>query len=250
MREIPKFTRPKTLTDRSMAYCAGCGHGIVQTIIAGLIDELGIQETTVGVAPVGCAVETYNYLDIDMSEAAHGRAPAVATGIKRAHPELFVFGYQGDGDLASIGLAEIMHAANRGENYTTIFINNTVYGMTGGQMAPTTLAHQKTQTSPTGRDPETMGYPMRMSEIIATMDNPYLVVRTAVSSPATIRNTRKYLRKAFEYQLAGKGFTFVEILSSCPTHWHLDAKASMDYIDNTLVPVFPLKVFCDRGEDS
>lgn len=247
--EKPVFTRPQTLTDRPMAYCPGCGHGIVQTLLAGIIDELGIREKTVGVAPVGCSVETYNYFNIDMSEAAHGRVPAVATGIKRARPDLVVFGYQGDGDLASIGLAEIMHAANRGENYTTIFINNTVYGMTGGQMAPTTLAHQKTQTTPLGRDPETTGHPMRMSEIIATLDSPCLVARCSTDTPPNIRKTRALLLKAFLYQLAGKGFSFVEILCTCPTHWHLSPKDSMDYIGRVLTPIFPCKTFRDRGAD-
>ncbi|MCK5849708.1 MAG: 2-oxoglutarate oxidoreductase [Kiritimatiellae bacterium] len=241
------YSRPETLTDRGNAYCAGCGHGTAQTLIAEIIDELGIREKTICVAPVGCAVESYNYFDVDTSEAAHGRVPAVATGIKRARPDLVVFGYQGDGDLASIGLAEIVHAANRGENYTTIFINNTVYGMTGGQLAPTTLVNQKTMTSPEGRDPATMGYPMRMCELISTLESPYLVARTALDSPAGVRKTRKMLLKAFQYQITGKGFCFIEILSACPTHWHLDSKASMDYIKDVLIPVFPLKVFRDRG---
>jgi 2-oxoglutarate ferredoxin oxidoreductase subunit beta len=250
MAEKAIYTRPKTLKDRSTSYCPGCGPGVVHNLIAGIIDELGIREKTVGVSPVGCAVEAYNYLDVDFCEAAHGRAPAVATGIKRARPDLVVFAYQGDGDLASIGLAEIMHAANRGENYTTIFINNTVYGMTGGQLAPTTLVGQKTQTSPLGRDPKTMGYPMRMAELISTLESPYYVARTAVNNPAGVRSTRRSLLKAFQYQLAGKGFTFVEVLSSCPTHWHLDSKKSMDYIGEVLTPVFPVKVFRDRGEES
>ncbi len=247
--ETPVFTRPQTLTDRPMAYCPGCGHGIVQNMLADVIDELGLRERTVGVAPVGCAVETYNYLNLDMCEAAHGRVPAVATGIKRVRPDLTVFGYQGDGDLASIGLAEIIHAANRGENYTTIFINNTVYGMTGGQMAPTTLAGQKTQTSPLGRDPATMGSPMRMCEIIATLEAPCLVARVAADSPANIRIVRKLLLKAFRYQMEGRGFSFVEILGACPTHWHASPKASMDYIGKTLTEVFPCKVFRDREEN-
>ncbi len=250
MSETPVYTRPETLTDRPMAYCPGCGHGIAQTLLAGIIDELKIRERIVGVAPVGCAVETYNYLDIDMSEAAHGRAPAVATGIKRARPDLVVFGYQGDGDLASIGLAEIMHAANRGENYTTIFINNTIYGMTGGQMAPTTLPRQKTQTTPLGRDPETTGHPMRMCEIMATLDSPCLIARTATDSVANIRKTRALMLKAFRYQMEGRGFSFIEILSACPTYWRLSPKDSMDYIGQTLVPVFPCRIFRDRGAES
>jgi 2-oxoglutarate ferredoxin oxidoreductase subunit beta len=249
MGEKAIYTRPKTLKDRSMPYCPGCGHGIAHHLIAGVIDELGIREKTVGVAPVGCSVEAYNYLDVDMSESAHGRAPAVATGIKRARPDLIVFAYQGDGDLASIGLAEIIHAANRGENYTTVFINNTVYGMTGGQLAPTTLVNQKTSTSPLGRDARTMGYPMCMAELISTLESPYFVVRTALNNPAGVRHTRRTLLKAFQYQMAGKGFTFVEILSTCPTHWHLDPKKSMDYIGEVLTRVFPLKTFRDRGEE-
>lgn len=247
--ETPLFSRPTTLTDRPTAYCPGCGHGIVQTLMAGIIDELGIRERMVGVAPVGCAVESYNYFDIDMSEAAHGRVPAVATGIKRARPDLLVFGYQGDGDLASIGLAEIMHAANRGENYTTVFINNTVYGMTGGQMAPTTLPNQKTQTTPLGRDPATTGHPMRMSEIIATLDSPCLVARCATDTVAGIRKTRALLLKAFQYQIKGMGFSFVEILCACPTHWRMSPREAMDYIGATLTTVYPCKVFRDRGAD-
>lgn len=246
--EIPIYKRPKTLTDHPMAYCPGCGHGIVQTRIAEVIDELGIRERTVGIAPVGCAVETYNYLDIDMSEAAHGRVPAVATGIKRARPDLVVFGYQGDGDLASIGLAEIMHAANRGENYTTIFINNTIYGMTGGQMAPTTLVNQKTTTSPDGRDAPTMGHPMKMCEIIDTLENPCFIVRFALDGPAASRKLKKALLKAFRYQMDNKGFSFIEVLSPCPVHWHLDAGDCMNYISETLTKIFPVKTFRDRGE--
>jgi 2-oxoglutarate/2-oxoacid ferredoxin oxidoreductase subunit beta len=211
-----------------------------------VIDELGIREKTVGVAPVGCAVEAYHVLNVDMSEAAHGRAPAVATGIRRALPDRVVFAYQGDGDLASIGLAEIVHAANRGENYTTVFINNTVYGMTGGQMAPTTLDRQKTTTSPEGRDPATMGHPMRMCEIMNTLDSPYYIVRTAISNPGTIRKTRRAILKAFQYQLDGKGFSFVEILTTCPTHWRMTAKDSMKHIDAVIASVFPLNVFRDR----
>jgi len=250
MSETAVFTRPKTLKDRVTSYCPGCGHGIVHVLLASVIDELGIRERTVGVAPVGWSVEAYNYLDVDMSEAAHGRAPAVATGIKRSLPDRIVFAYQGDGDLASIGLAEVMHAANRGENYTTVFINNTVYGMTGGQLAPTTLVQQKTTTSPLGRDPKTMGYPMKMCEIISNLESPSFVARTALSGPAGIRNTRRAILTAFEYQIAGRGFTFVEVLSACPTHWHLTPRKSMEHIAGVLEGVFPVKVFVDKGAPS
>jgi 2-oxoglutarate/2-oxoacid ferredoxin oxidoreductase subunit beta len=248
MAEQVLYRRPKSLTDTPTFYCPGCGHGIVHRILAELIDELGIRETTVGVAPVGCSVVAYDYLDIDMSEAAHGRAPAVATGIKRARPDLLVFAYQGDGDLASIGMAEIIHAANRGENYTTIFVNNTVYGMTGGQMAPTTLIDQKTTTSPEGRDAATMGYPIRMCEMIETLGSPFYIVRTAMHNPASIRETKAAIRRALTYQMEGRGFTFVEVLSTCPVHWHMTPKAAMETIAGVLQKVFPVRVFRDRGE--
>jgi 2-oxoglutarate ferredoxin oxidoreductase subunit beta len=199
------------------------------------------------VAPVGCAVVAYDYLDIDMTESAHGRPPAVATGIKRVRPDLLVFAYQGDGDLASIGLAEIIHAANRGENYTTLFVNNTIYGMTGGQMAPTTLVDQKTATSPGGRDAGTMGHPMRMCEMIDTLESPCYIARTAVSTPAEIRKTKQAVRRAFECQLREEGFSFVEILSACPVHWRMEPKAAMDAIESTIRKVFPVRTFRDRG---
>ncbi len=247
MDERPLYRRPRALTDQPTAYCPGCGHGIIHSLIARVIDTLDIRERTVGIAPVGCSVEAYNYFRLDFSEAAHGRAPAVATGMKRARPDLIVFAYQGDGDLASIGLAEVLHAANRGENYTTIFVNNTVYGMTGGQLAPTTLTGQKTTTTPEGRDPKTTGYPMRLAELVTVLDAPHYVVRCAVHTPATIRQTHRALLKAFQYQMAGSGFTFVEILASCPTHWHMTPREAMDHIGQRLIPVFPLKVFRDRG---
>jgi 2-oxoglutarate ferredoxin oxidoreductase subunit beta len=249
MPDKPIYTRPKTLTRKPTFYCPGCGHGIIHTLIAEIVDELGIRGKTVGVAPVGCSVVAYDFLDIDMSEAAHGRAPAVATGIKRARPDLLVFAYQGDGDLASIGLAEIIHAANRGENYTTIFVNNTVYGMTGGQMAPTTLIDQKTTTSPEGRDAATMGHPMRMCELIDALENPYFIIRTAADTPGGVRKTRKAILNAFQYQLDNKGFSFVEILSSCPTHWHLDSLESLTRITDAVAEVFPVKTFRDRGTE-
>lgn len=246
----PLYTRPGVLTDVPTFYCPGCGHGVIQRLLAEVIDEMGIRGSTIGIAPVGCAVTAYEYLDIDMSEAAHGRAPAVATGIKRSLPDCIVFAYQGDGDLASIGLAEVMHAANRGENYTTIFVNNTVYGMTGGQMAPTTLVNQKTSTSLKGRDAATMGHPMHMCEILSQLINPYYIVRTAIDSPVGIRETGRAIRRAFDYQLAGRGFTFVEILSACPVHWHMAPHEAMLHIRDVLKETFPLQVFRDRGADA
>ena len=248
MNEQAVYQRPDSLTEKSTHYCPGCGHGIVHRLIAEIVDEMDLREKTVGVAPVGCSVVAYYYLKFDMSEAAHGRAPAVATGIKRAHPEFNVFAYQGDGDLASIGLAEVMHAANRGEGFTIIFINNTIYGMTGGQLAPTTLVGQKTTTSPGGRDAETMGHPMKMCEILNTLDNPYYIERTAIDTPVNIRKTRKALQKAFQYQAEGKGFTFVEILSHCPVHWKMDARKSMAHITDVVSKVFPVSVFRDKGD--
>ena len=248
MPEKPLYTRPKALTDVSTFYCAGCGHGIIHRMLAEIIDEMDIRGQTIGIAPVGCSVVAYDYLDIEMSEAAHGRAPAVATGIKRSLPDRLVFAYQGDGDLASIGLAEVMHAANRGENYTTIFVNNTVYGMTGGQMAPTTLVNQKTTTSPSGKNAATMGHPMRMCEMVGTLTNPYYIVRSAIDTPAGIRKTKKTVRKAFDYQAAGCGFTFVEILSACPVHWHMPPYQSMQHIGEVVSKAFPVKVFRDKGE--
>ncbi|HUU69699.1 MAG TPA: thiamine pyrophosphate-dependent enzyme, partial [Planctomycetota bacterium] len=197
-------------------YCAGCGHGIVHRIICEVVDEFGVREKTVAVAPVGCAVLAYDYFDFDVCEAPHGRTPAVATGIKRALPDRFVFSYQGDGDLAAIGTAEIIHAANRGENICVFFVNNAVYGMTQGQMAPTSLVGQRTATTPRGRDPKNEGYPIRMCELIATLQAPAYVERVTVSSPANIRKAKKAIRKAFQTQLDGKGFSFIEILSPCP----------------------------------
>ncbi|HUU28732.1 MAG TPA: thiamine pyrophosphate-dependent enzyme [archaeon] len=243
IKKKTEFKRPETLLQADTHYCAGCGHGIIHRILAELIDELDLRGEIVGIAPVGCAVLAYNYLDIDMSEAAHGRVPSVATGIKRVHPELLVFGYQGDGDLASIGTAEIIHAANRGENYTTIFVNNGVYGMTGGQMAPTTLPGQRTATSPLGRDISTMGYPLRMCELLNTLQNPCLIVRTALDGPAGVRITKKWIREAFLAQKQGQGFCFIEILSPCPTYWRMTAKESMEYISKTVTQYFPTGVF-------
>ncbi len=243
------YKRPDSLTTKHTHYCPGCGHGIVHRLIAEAIDELGLRENTVGVAPVGCAVVAYYYFNFDVSEAAHGRAPAVATGIKRSRPNLNVFAYQGDGDLASIGLAEIVHAANRGENFTTLFINNTIYAMTGGQLAPTTMADQKTTTSPCGRDTATMGYPMKICEMLNTLDNPYYITRAALDSPAGIRKAGKSITKAFQYQSEGRGFRFVERLSHCPIHWKMTPSQSMDFIASTVSKTFPVSVFRDKGEN-
>ena len=246
MTETAIYTKPESLLDMPMFYCAGCGHGIIHKFIAELIDELDLRGKAVGIAPVGCSVTAYDYLDIDFSEAAHGRAPAVATGIKRARPDLFVLAYQGDGDLASIGMAEIIHAANRGENYTTIFVNNTIYGMTGGQMAPTTLDGQKSSTCPEGRDPATMGHPMRVCELLDTLRGPALIARTILDGPAGARHTKKMLRKAFQCQLDGKGFSLIEILSPCPVYMRLDPKDAMDHVRNVVAEYFPVKVLRDR----
>src|SRR5512136_3103084 len=213
------FGRPQSLKSNPFHYCPGCGHSVVHRLVAEVIDELNIQDKTIGVPPPGCSVFAYNYFDVDMAESAHGRGAAVATGIKRACPEIIVFTYQGDGDLAGIGTAETIHAANRGENITTIFINNAVYGMTGGQMAPTTLTGQKTSTTPYGRDHILEGHPIKMSEMLAMLEGVAYIERVAVNSPVNIRKTKKAIAKAFEMQLNKRGFTMVEILSPCPTNW-------------------------------
>lgn len=237
---VKVFERPKALADVTTHYCPGCTHGIIHRLIAEVIDELGIVDKTIGVAPVGCAVLAYNYFTCDMQQAAHGRAPAVATGIKRVCPDSAVFTYQGDGDLASIGCAEIVHAAARGELFTTIFVNNGIYGMTGGQMAPTTLPGDKTTTSPYGRDTSKQGFPIRMSEMLATLDGPAYIARVSVHNVANIVRARKAIKKAFEYQLAGKGFTLVEVLSTCPTNWGITPKEGLAKIQNEMLPFFPL----------
>jgi 2-oxoglutarate ferredoxin oxidoreductase subunit beta len=237
------FTRPRTLLPVSTHYCPGCGHGIMARIVAEVIDEFEIREKTVGVAPVGCSVLLYNYLDIDMYEAAHGRAPAVATGCKRVHPELVVFTYQGDGDFVSIGMAEAIHAAARGEKITTIFINNAIYGMTGGQMAPTTLLGQKTTTSPMGRKPEQAGYPIKMSELLSTLDGATYIARVAVSSPKNIIQAKKAVKKAFETQINGLGYSMVEVLSQCPTDWHMTPIEATKWVEEKMVPYYPLGEF-------
>ena len=241
------FERPNALTDRDTHYCPGCTHGIIHRLVAEVIDELEIEGQTVGVAPVGCAVMAYDYFACDMVEAAHGRAPAVATGIKRANPDNVVFTYQGDGDLASIGTAEILHAAARGENITVIFVNNAIYGMTGGQMAPTSLPGQITETSPYGRSPAVCGYPLRICEMLATLDGPEYLARVAVNSVRAVRSAKKAVRRAFENQLAGRGFSLVEFLSSCPTNWGMTPQEALTWVENTMIPYYPLGVYKDRS---
>jgi 2-oxoglutarate ferredoxin oxidoreductase subunit beta len=237
------YQRPKTLTVASTHYCPGCGHGIIHRLVAEVIDELGIREKTVVVAPVGCAVLLYNYFDLDSYEAAHGRAPAIATGCKRVHPQLVVFTYQGDGDLAAIGTAETVHAAARGEKITTIFVNNAIYGMTGGQMAPTTLIGQKTTTTPDGRTPERAGYPIRVCEMLATLEGVAYVARVSVSSPKTVVQAKKAIKKAFETQIKGLGYSIVEVLSQCPTNWHMTPIESTKWVDEKMASYFPLGEF-------
>ena len=240
------FSRPKGLTDTEFAYCSGCIHSIVHRMIAEVMDELDILPNTIGVCPVGCAVFMYEYMACDMIEAAHGRAPAVATGVKRVLPDKVVWAYQGDGDLASIGTAEIIHAAARGENISVVFINNTTYGMTGGQMAPTTLLGQKASTCPTGRTAAANGYPIRVCEMLATLDGPSYLARVAPTSAAGLVKTKKAIKHAFENQIAGKGFSLVEVLSNCPTQWKMTPIDSLKWIDEHMTPVYPPGVFVDK----
>ena len=239
------FERPKMLVDVPMHYCPGCTHGILHRLVAETIDELGVADKTIGVAPVGCAVFAYNYFNCDMYEAAHGRAPAVATGCKRVHPDACVFTYQGDGDLASIGAAEIVHAATRGEKITVIFVNNAIYGMTGGQMAPTSLIGQKTTSSPFGRSQEVNGNPIRVSEMLATLDGPAYIERVSLHDVKHVMAAKKAVKKAFEYQLAGKGFTLIEALSTCPTNWGLTPLEAAKWLETNMIPQYPLGVFRD-----
>jgi 2-oxoglutarate ferredoxin oxidoreductase subunit beta len=234
------FSKPESLTDNMTHYCPGCTHGIVHRLIAEVIDELGIRGRTVGIAPVGCAVLAYNYFNCDFQEAAHGRAPAMATGIKRVRPDLIVFTYQGDGDLASIGMGEIIHAANRGEKFTTIFINNAIYGMTGGQMAPTTMPGQRASTAPLGRDTDQTGMPIRMANLLGELVTPSYVTRQAVLKPQQINKTKKAIKKAFEYQVEGKCFSFVEVISTCPTNWGLTPLDSLKWATDNLLPYYEL----------
>ncbi len=242
------YRRPACLLDEVTHYCSGCGHSLMHRMMAELIDELGIRETTIGIAPVGCAVLAYNYIDIDWSEAAHGRPPAVATGIKRVQPEKIVFTYQGDGDLASIGMAETIHAANRGENITVIFINNALYAMTQGQMAPTTLLGQVTTTTPRGRKEDEEGPPVKVCELLRDFERVRLLARTTVSSPRNVKNTRRLLKKALQYQIDGVGFSLVEVLSACPTYWRKTPEECNEFIDNVMTDTFPTGVFKDGGK--
>jgi 2-oxoglutarate ferredoxin oxidoreductase subunit beta len=244
------FGRPNASSDRKLHYCPGCTHGIIHRLVAEVIDELDIEEKTIGVAPVGCAVLAYDYFNIDFHQAAHGRAPAVATGIKRVLPESVVFTYQGDGDLASIGAAEIIHAATRGEKISVVFVNNAIYGMTGGQMAPTSLPGQKTTTSPYGRDTETVGYPIRVSEMLATLQGPAYISRVSVHDPKNIINAKKAIKKAFEVQIQGLGFSMVEVLSTCPTNWGMSPKESLNWLQENMIKYYPLGVFRSPEEVS
>lgn len=243
MRKV--YSRPRLLKKVPFHYCPGCGHSIIHRLMTELIDEMKLEDRIIGIPPPGCSVFAYHYFDVDMAESAHGRGAAVATGIKRAFPEAIVFTYQGDGDLAAIGTAETIHAANRGERITAIFINNAVYGMTGGQMAPTTLSQQVTTTTPYGRDTGIEGYPIRMSEIVAFVKGAVYIERTAVNSPANIRKTKKAIRKAFQTQIDDLGFSLVEILSPCPTNWRMNPLESWQWIDKEMTKEFPLGVIKD-----
>jgi 2-oxoglutarate ferredoxin oxidoreductase subunit beta len=234
------YSRPQSLTAVHNHYCPGCTHGVAHRLIAEVLDEMNVRERTIGVAPVGCSVFAYNYFDFDFVEAAHGRAPAMATGIKRVLPDRIVFTYQGDGDLASIGMAETMHAAARGENITVIFINNAIYGMTGGQMAPTTLPGQKTTSSPLGRDVETAGYPIRMSELLANLDGAGYIVRRSLHDAKNIRLAKKAIRTAFETQQRGLGFSMVELLSTCPTNWGITPIEALTWLEDHMIPAYPI----------
>ncbi|WP_028319867.1 thiamine pyrophosphate-dependent enzyme [Desulfatiglans anilini] len=242
------FSRPQSLIDVPFHFCPGCHHGIIHRLTAECIDRYALQETSIAVASVGCSVFLYDYLDVDVLEAPHGRAAAVATGVKRARPDRFVFTYQGDGDLAAIGTAEIIHAANRGDRITVIFVNNTVFGMTGGQMAPTTMPGQETTTTPFGRDPAVNGFPIRMAELLGGLTGTTFVARGAVDTPKNLVKTRKYMQRAFEVQTTGEGFGFVEILSACPTNWKMSPERANKRVKEEMIPYFPLGIF--KGGDA
>ena len=241
------YDKPHALLDVPLHYCPGCTHGIVHKLVAEVIDELGIEGKTIGIAPVGCSVMAYDYFACDMIEAAHGRAPAVATGVKRADPSKIVFTYQGDGDLASIGMAETVHAAARNENITVIFINNAIYGMTGGQMAPTSLVGQVTQTSPYGRDPKLCGYPIKVCELLSELEGAEYLERVTVNSIPHIRAAKKVIKKAFMNQIEGKGFSLIEVVSSCPTNWGMTPQNALKWIEEKMLPQYPLGVYKDRS---
>ncbi len=239
------FDKPHALTDAPLHYCPGCTHGIIHRLVAEVMDELGIEGKAIGVAPVGCSVMAYNYFGCDMIQAAHGRAPAVATGIKRSDPSKVVFTYQGDGDLAAIGTAETVHSAARRENITVIFVNNAIYGMTGGQMAPTTLPEQVTQTSPYGRDVNTAGYPVKVAELLSNVDGAAYIERVAVNNVKNINKAKKAIKKAFQNQIDGKGFSLVEVLSTCPTNWGLTPEKALTWLEENMMPYYPLGVYKD-----
>ena len=240
------FEKPKALTDTPLHYCPGCTHGIIHRLVAEALDELGVTGRTIGVASVGCSVFTYNYFNCDMVQAAHGRAPAVATGVKRSDSNNIVFTYQGDGDLAAIGTAETVHSAARGENITVIFVNNAIYGMTGGQMAPTTLPGQKTQTSPYGRDVEKVGYPVKVCEMLSQVDGATYLERVAVNNVANVKKAKAAIKKAFQNQIDGKGFSLVEVLSTCPTNWGLAPDKAIGWLEENMLPYYPLGVYKDK----
>ncbi|MEO0078258.1 MAG: thiamine pyrophosphate-dependent enzyme [candidate division WOR-3 bacterium] len=244
------FKRPESLAPVPTHYCPGCTHGVAHRLIAEVIDELGLRERTVGIAPVGCSVLAFNYFNLDFQQAAHGRAPALATGIKRARPDLIVFTYQGDGDLASIGMSEIIHAANRGEKFTVVFINNCIYGMTGGQMAPTTMPGQVTTTCPKGRDVADVGYPVRMCELLASLRTPGFIERVALHTPQQIVKARRALKTAFELQRDNRCFTFVECLSTCPTNWGLPPYEATRWLEEHMMPYYPVQNFKRPEEES
>lgn len=242
-------TRPKSLTDLQFTYCPGCLHGVAHRLIAEAMDELDIRNNTMGVAPVGCSVFAYKFFDCDMAEAAHGRAPAVATGMVRARPDMNVFTYQGDGDLAAIGTAEIVHAANRGENITVFFVNNAIYGMTGGQMAPTTLSGMKTTTSPYGRDTDDIGHPIKVCELLSTLEAPYYIERVSLLDPAGINKAKKAVKKAMKANKEKKGFTLIEFISTCPTNWGTSAIEGIKWAKENMLPQFKLGVFRDKSKE-
>ncbi len=240
------FKKPHSLTDNQFHYCPGCTHGIIHRLVAEVLDELQIEGRTIGVASVGCSVFAYNYFTCDMVQAAHGRAPAVATGVKRSDPNNIVFTYQGDGDLASIGTAETVHSATRNENITIIFVNNAIYGMTGGQMAPTSLPGQVTQTSPYGRDVKTVGYPVRICEMLSELEGPTYLERVTVDNVKHVNAAKKAIKKAFQYQMEGKGFSLIEVVSTCPTNWGMTPEKSLEWLQENMLPYYPLGVYKDK----
>ncbi len=249
-KSLPIYKRPDALIDVRTHYCAGCGHGIIHKLLAEALEKLNVREEAIVIAPVGCSVLLYNYIDVDGLEAPHGRTPSVATGVKRALPDRIVVSYQGDGDLLAIGMGETLHTANRGEDITVIFVNNAIYGMTGGQMAPTTLEGQKTLTSPMGRNPDSMGFPIRACEIMDTLGAPNYIERVSIHNPAAVRKAAKAIVKALQYQKEGQGYSFVEILSMCPTNWGVKPSDGADWVKNAMVPYYPLKVFRDRPAEA